>query len=127
MDELSSEQRDLLVAIQREDLDRVRELLSGGLSADFLDRTDANNGPLHNAATIGSLDLVNLLLDHGARIDAQCSLGWTPLMRAANAGHYRVVKRLIEAGANQDLRNTDGYTAFMRIPGGRSDLETLFG
>ena len=37
---------------------------------------------LHGAATRGSNAIVQVLVDHGARLDAKNTLGWTPLMCA---------------------------------------------
>jgi hypothetical protein len=67
---------------------------------------------LHYAAAAGSTDIVSLLLDKSAYIDAESPNRTTPLMMAARAGHTDVVKLLIDAGADVKLKNTQGLTAY---------------
>ena len=40
--------------------------------------------PLHWAATSGSLEIVRLLLDHKAEVDAADNGGWTPFLIAGS-------------------------------------------
>jgi len=67
--------------------------------------------PLHYAATSGHLEIMNLLLENHAYIDAESPNGTTPLMMAANYGSAASVKLLLEAGADASLRNQLGLTA----------------
>ncbi|MEP6970560.1 MAG: ankyrin repeat domain-containing protein, partial [Betaproteobacteria bacterium] len=67
--------------------------------------------PLHYAATRGHLDLMRLLLDKNAYIDAASPNGTTPLMMAAFYGTPSAVKLLLEAGADPLLRNQQDLTA----------------
>ena len=67
--------------------------------------------PLHYAATHGHLELMNLLLEHHAYIDASSPNGSTPLMLAAMYGTPAAVKLLLEAGADPLLRNEQNLTA----------------
>jgi hypothetical protein len=68
--------------------------------------------PLHYAATGENLDVVRLLLDENAYIDAASPNGTTPLMMAAQYGTDAAVKLLIEAGADPQLKNEQGLSAF---------------
>ena len=68
--------------------------------------------PLHYASTYGHLELMNLLLEHHAYIDAASPNESTPLMMAAMYGNASAVKLLLEAGADPMLRNALGLTAF---------------
>ena len=56
----------------------------------------------------GALDRVNLLLDRGANINAQSSVGNTALHMAILAGHQDLVHLLLQKGANINLRNKNG-------------------
>jgi len=61
---------------------------------------------LHHAARRGYVDVVKVLLDGGADINALTQfIRMTPLHWAVYEGHIDVVKVLIEAGANQTIQN----------------------
>lgn len=85
--------------------------------------------PLHYAASNPgetSADMVRLLLEHFAYIDADSPNKSTPLMMAARYGTDVVVKLLLEEGADPLLRNQQGLSAidFARAAG-RPDTEKL--
>lgn len=66
---------------------------------------------LHYAATGGHTDIMQMLLDNHAYIDAASPNGSTPLMMAAMYGTAAAVKLLLDAGADVDLKNELGLTA----------------
>ena len=63
------------------------------------------------AALEGHIDVVEYLLERGANIDSQSTLGITPLMFAAYNNKIDVVKYLVERGANTSLRDFRNNTA----------------
>ena len=65
------------------------------------------------ASSSGHLEIVKLLLSHGADVNAQSSSGNTPLMYACASGHAEVVRSLLEAGANVEDHNENGHTPLM--------------
>lgn len=67
--------------------------------------------PLHYAATNGHIEIINLLLENHAYIDAASPNGSTPLMMAALYGSPSAVKLLLEAGADPMLTNALGLNA----------------
>ena len=67
--------------------------------------------PLHYAATGGHLEIMQILLDEHAYIDAESPNKSTPLMMAAKYGTPAAVKLLLEAGADPKLRNELGLSA----------------
>lgn len=67
--------------------------------------------PLHYAATHGHLEVMALLLEHHAFIDAESPNGTTPLMMAAMYGTPQAVKLLLDAGADVAMKNQLGMTA----------------
>ncbi len=67
--------------------------------------------PLHYAATSGQLEIISLLLENNAYIDAESPNGSTPLMMAAMYGSPTVVKLLLQEGADLQLKNQQGLTA----------------
>ena len=75
--------------------------------------------PVHYAATGPEPQLVKLLLDRGADIDAVSPNGTTPLMMAAQYGSDESVKLLLQRGADRSKRNQRGLGAvdFARLSG----------
>jgi len=67
--------------------------------------------PLHYAASGGHAEIVQLLLEHSAYIDAQSPNQSTPLMMAAMYGNTRTLSMLLEAGADAGVKNQKGMTA----------------
>lgn len=67
--------------------------------------------PLHYAATGGHTEVIRLLLENHAYIDAASPNGSTPLMMAAMYGTAGAVKLLLESGADPLLKNVQGLTA----------------
>lgn len=67
--------------------------------------------PLHYAAFIGDLALVNKFLGLGADINGTAGSGLTPLMLAAIHGHTEVVRQLLNKGADTGLRDANGKDA----------------
>jgi ankyrin repeat protein len=67
--------------------------------------------PLHYAATGGRVEIILLLLDENAYIDAESPNKSTPLMMAAMYGSTAAVRALLEAGADPTLRNELGLSA----------------
>lgn len=86
--------------------------------------------PLHYAASGTSqnqVEMVRLLLDNAAYIDAASPNGSTPLMMAAMYGRSDVLKVLIEEGADASLRNEKGLTAidFAQQVGRTANVEAI--
>ncbi len=83
--------------------------------------------PLHYAAAIGSNEIVQLLLDKSAYIDAESPNKTTPIMMAARGGHIYTVKLLLDEGADATLKNDLGMTAidFARNHGYKDIVEGL--
>lgn len=82
--------------------------------------------PLHYAATHGHLEVMNLLLEENAYIDAGSPNGSTPLMMAARYGTPEAVKLLLEAGADPSLVNELGLSALdFATQASRSDSAQL--
>lgn len=70
--------------------------------------------PLHYAATNPgaiSAEMIDLLLEASAYIDAASPNDTTPLMMAARYGHRDSVRMLIDAGADVSLRNQQDLSA----------------
>ena len=83
--------------------------------------------PLHYAASGPSPDIVKLLVDRGAILDAPSPNRSTPLMMAAGYGAIDGADLLLRLGANPTLRNDAGLTAadFARRAGRDSLVERI--
>ncbi|KDO18794.1 TKL protein kinase [Saprolegnia parasitica CBS 223.65] len=66
--------------------------------------------PLHKAASEGRVDVVCLLLEKGADVNASKADGQRPLHQAAFYGQVNVARLLYEKGANVNASNATGYT-----------------
>lgn len=96
----------LMMAALRGNLEMTKTLLArGGL----VQREGWT--PLHYAAAGPSVDVVALLLDRGAAIDARSPNGTTPLMMAARYGAIDAADLLLRRGADPNLRNQRDLTA----------------
>jgi ankyrin repeat protein len=60
---------------------------------------------LHYAAAAGDIDIMKLLLERHAYIDAASPTGTTPLMLAAREGQEDAVRLLLEEGADATLKD----------------------
>jgi ankyrin repeat protein len=72
---------------------------------------DKNN--LLLAAKDGHIDIVKLLIDKGADVNAKSSNGWTALMLASETGYIDIAKLLIDKGADVNAKSSNGWTALM--------------
>lgn len=67
--------------------------------------------PLTVAACEERVDLVRLLLDNGADVNAIDEAGYTALMEPAELGYSEIVNTLIAAGIDVNAREREGRTA----------------
>jgi len=68
----------------------------------------SNVCPIHMAASTGQTEVVQLLLDHGASINARDSAGRTPLYCAATTVKPDVIEVLLENRADPNIRTISG-------------------
>ncbi|KAK9667704.1 hypothetical protein RND81_13G005500 [Saponaria officinalis] len=93
----------LHIGARKGDLKEVKRLLAEGMDANIAAWGPKLQGitPLHLAAKGGHTKVMDVLLEHGANIDARTkgSCGWTPLHLAAKERNRKAVKFLVENGA----------------------------
>ncbi|MGI9625895.1 MAG: ankyrin repeat domain-containing protein, partial [Longimicrobiales bacterium] len=97
-------------AAQRGDAPEVKRLVDAGADVDGA-QGDGMTG-LHWAASNGDVEVLRILLESGADLEAGTRLGGhTPLHIASRVGHGDIVGQLVEAGADVGARTTTGATA----------------
>jgi ankyrin repeat protein len=85
--------------------------LSTAMPVSPSDPPDAST-PLHWATACGHLEMVKLLLDHGAAIGAVNEDKWMPIHYAAQYGHADIVALLAKRGSPLGAETTPGYSPF---------------
>ncbi|KAK0146199.1 Ankyrin repeat, SAM and basic leucine zipper domain-containing protein 1 [Merluccius polli] len=63
---------------------------------------------LMQAARDGYSTVINLLVSHGAHVNAQDSNGYTALAFAAQYGRVEAALKLLQVGADKTIRTKDG-------------------
>lgn len=96
----------LMLASLHGDVPTVRALLARGAEPNKPGWT-----PLHYAAAGGHIDVIRLLLENAAFIDAESPNGTTPLMMAVRQKQPTVARLLVDEGADPTLRSQSGWTA----------------
>jgi ankyrin repeat protein len=106
----------LIEAIKATNIGKVELLL----------KTDANlvkvpdntsMAPIHYAAELGNLAIVELLAKNGADLNSKTDKGWTPLHFAVMRSHTNVVKFLLENKVDVNQQTTAGITPLMLASG----------
>lgn len=71
--------------------------------------------PLHHACHAGHVDIIKMLVQSGAMVDAVAMNGATPLMRAIESCRFSCVEYLIKAGAKVMAENKKGTGSDTKI------------
>jgi ankyrin repeat protein len=105
----------LFSAVRGRRVNNVRLLLENHADPNVVSLNQGENvTALHMAAASGSVEIVQLLLMHGAHVDARDESGMTPLWVAAISGYREIVEVLIAAGADVNAKNGSGSTVLDR-------------
>lgn len=92
-------------------LQAVRILIKHGAEINTASRNRMNVMPLHSALASMNGEISRLLLENGARVDAQQTDGFTPLMAAAQVGRIELIELLLDYHADRKIRNDSGQSA----------------
>src|SRR3989338_3904576 len=75
------------------------------------------------ASIMGHTEIMKLLVEKEANVNAADNNAFTPLIYSAAKGNVEGIKLLLEHGANVDTRNANGETALIRAAGeGHADV-----
>jgi len=90
----------------------VRQLLQQrDIEIDFRDPRADSSTALHLACECGHMEIIKLLVDHGATIDITDKWGFTPFLLAAEMKSLEVVRYMEEKGADINRVSTAGLTS----------------
>lgn len=82
-----------------------------GCPTDYIHATELRNKTaLHLATAHDREDVVELLLEYGADVNARSDGGWTPFHNACDKGCEKIVRILLEAGADFNSQLLNGMT-----------------
>jgi len=98
----------LLRAITQTNLEKTKELLEQEANPNAVD-SECHITPLHAAARIGNVPIIEILIEYGADPNKQ-SNKITPLLAAIYKGHLAAVKALLKAKANPNKTGEFGIT-----------------
>lgn len=90
------------------------------LARHLLDRGCSPEHCLWAASFADDLDAIDLLVQHGATVDAVFE-GYTPFLEAVATSHFTAAERLLRHGADPDVRDPKGDTALHLMLRKRSD------
>ena len=138
----------IFASAERGDLDKVRRYLDNGAQVDatqcvkdstsliwvpdpngsgqsiIVEQAPRGLTALMLAAGEGHADVVQLLLERRADVDAKEERGGTALMRAVAGGHAGIAKLLIETRANVNVEDNNGWTP-LAIAASEHNLDML--
>ena len=91
-------------------LSLVKILLNKGANPNIASNNQFKVAPIHSACAISNFDIAQLLIAHGADVNAKQMQGVTPLHSAAHNGHTKLSKLLIDNGAEISAKMDNGQT-----------------
>lgn len=112
----------LVIALQNRDIPLATWLLDRGADPNACGTGDHARLPLQAAISFHGVDVMQMLLDRGAKLDAQNADGNTPLHYAVTCSHTDHVSWLVDKGADLYLKNKYGKTPLLHALEGHNSL-----
>ena len=110
-------------AIIADDVEEVRNLIISGAKVNDKEKEDKST-PLFIAVENGNVEIIEILLNFGAKVNARDASKQTPLMRIDDDATPELVDLLIRYGAKVDLVDREGNTALI-LAAGRAKPEVI--
>ena len=105
----------LFSAIESQSSEMVQLLLDHGGTAQVHPTADGETSALMLASNHGSIEIVKMLLEKGAKVDLHNESKVFALMLAARRGNFEVVKELLERRADVNMKGKGGSTALLSV------------
>lgn len=105
----------------------ARELVRRGADVAAVSMNPMEVTPLHSAAAAHATEIVRMLVESDAPVNAKQHGGWTALHAAADNGDEEMIKILLQHGADPLAQNDDGKTPaqIARLKGREKALQLL--
>ena len=117
---------EFIKAATRGDVHTVELFLDAGMNPNVTSRKAGREPALWHAANNGRLEVMELLLDRGADLDARQNFGYTVLMKVAFNCQADVLEFLLKRGADPNIKDESGRTPLMLAAGlGGTDVVQL--
>ncbi len=101
---------DIFKASRNGDYERVKELLDNGVDVNIINKNNKNCTPLHIASIYGHIEILRLLIERGANINALDKSKISSLSYACYHKRLDVVKLLLKNNANVNIVDNYGNT-----------------
>ena len=121
-----SQDKDLHMAILDNDIDTVKSLLR--INRELVNDKESKLKwtPLHLASALGHEEIITLLIDNGADLNAKDEDGKTPLFYASSKGHKEIVEILINHGADVNaMDKNNNNVLFQTVFSGHYDVVNI--
>lgn len=102
--------RRFLTAVRQRNVAIMKVFLDAGLLAGMT-QYRGNGDPVHAVARFGTVEMMQLLLEYGANVNAVGKHGCSPLHQTVlYAGQDNMQRFLLDSGADMNVKNHHGYT-----------------
>lgn len=115
----------LILAVNRGMQETVKNLVEAGAQVDARREAYFKSTALMEVGVRNNVDLAAWLLDHGADLHAQDTIGDTPLNWAAYYGHDDLVQLYLDRGADWSVSGRQGNAIDIAIHRGHQELVRL--
>ncbi|CAH8436575.1 unnamed protein product [Schistosoma curassoni] len=119
------EQETIHTAVKRGDFVALKEMISSGASVNEVDKHSFT--PLHWAANVNAIEILQYLLWKNADPSLVTKNGWTPVHIAAIRGYEKCIQSLVDRGVSVSVKDKHGQTPghLASIHGNSGSLLTL--
>ena len=114
----------LMGACQKGNVEAINVLLNAGADSNITD-TKGLTWIHHAACGICSKATLQVIIDHGANVNATNKNSVTALILACGVGNVEAINALLNAGADHNIADTEGHTVIHYAVIGSCNKETL--